>query len=148
MTVVEAGDPAVFAKGPTSRALDIAVGSRLSPEGIRQFHQWMVTGRTSTSRTNSLSVVAKLPGEENARLVARALDSDTPVRRLCLASDISRLTRTPWTDALRFAEDVSAFPEPRKLAARLTKEAVNPRDSESRWCASYMLTQLVPVLGR
>ncbi|WP_424184139.1 XRE family transcriptional regulator [Actinokineospora sp. G85] len=145
---VENGEPGVFAKGPTTRAVDITVGSRLSPTGVRRFRTWMVSGATATLRTNALSVIAKLPGAENARLVAQVLEDDLQVRRLCLASDISRLTQVDWQTALRLADDVTKIDKPRRFAVKLTKEAVDASDSESRWCAAHMLRTLVPVLGK
>ena len=145
---VESGDPDVFASAPTTHATDVAVGSRLSLDGIAYLRSWMIDGKTSTLRTNALSTVAKLPGRANAELVVRVLEEDERVRRLCLASEISRLTRVEWQHALRIADDIPSAPKPRKFAAKLAKEAVDPHDTESRWCGSYMLSQLVSVIGR
>lgn len=145
---VESGEPAVFAQAPTAHATDIAIGSRVSPDGVRQFRRWMVDGKSSTLRTNALSVVAKLPGRANADLVVQVLEDDVNVRRLCLASDISRLTQVDWQTALRAADDPCSHPQPRRLAGRLTREAIDPKDTESRWCAGYLLRKLAPVSGR
>nr|WP_211481199.1 helix-turn-helix transcriptional regulator [Actinopolyspora xinjiangensis] len=145
---IRSGSPDVFSKRPTAHATDVAVGTRMDPDGIRQFRQWMTEGETATLRTNSLSVLAKLPGRENAELVVQVLEEDPKVRRLCLASDISRLTQVDWKTALRVADDLPSHPEPRKLARKAAKEAVDPKDTESRWCGSYMLRHLAPVVGR
>lgn len=145
---VESGEPDVFALHPTAHATDVAVGSRLTPDGVTQLRRWMTGGATSTLRTNALSVVAKLPGKANADLVVQVLEEDPKVRRLCVASDISRLTQIEWTTALQLADDLSSIPNPKRFAAKLAKETVDPKDTESRWCGAYMLRHLAPVLGR
>lgn len=145
---VRSGIPDVFAERPTSHATDVAVGTRLDPDGVRQFLRWMTEGETATLRTNSLSVIAKLPGKENAQRVVQVLEEDAVVRRLCLASDISRLTQVDWRTALRVADDLPSHPNPTKLARKAAKEAVDPKDTESRWCGAYMLRRLAPVVGR
>jgi hypothetical protein len=99
-------------------------------------------------RTNSLSVIAKLPGRQNAELVVRVLENDPKVRRLVVASEISRLTQLDWTIALNGADDPATIPSPRKLAAKLAKGAISPKGTESRWACTYLLTRMVPVLGR
>lgn len=145
---VESGEPDVFTLHPTARATDVAVASRLSPDGAGHLRRWMTEGATSTLRTNALSIVAKLPGRANAELVVQVLEDDEKVRRLCLASDISRLSQVDWQTALRLADDLPAVPKPKRLAAKAAKEAVDPKDTESRWSGAYMLLRLAPVLGR
>jgi hypothetical protein len=108
---VESGEPDVFALHPTAHATDVAVGSRLTPDGVAQLRRWMTDGSTSTLRTNSLSVVAKLRGKANADLVVQVLEDDAKVRRLCLASDISRLTQIEWPTALKLADDLPSVPK-------------------------------------
>lgn len=147
---VESGEPDVFASAPTAHATDVAVGSRLTPDGVAQFHRWMVDveGASSTLRTNALSVVAKLPGKANADLVVQVLEDDVKVRRLCVASNLSRLTQVEWRAALRLADDPSSARNPKWLAGKLAKEAIDPTDTENRWVGAYMLRRLAPVLGR
>ncbi|WP_175454968.1 hypothetical protein [Actinopolyspora saharensis] len=105
-------------------------------------------GETATLRTNSFSVLAKILGRENAELVVQVLEEDLTVRRLCLASEISRLSRVGWKTALRAADDLPAHPEPRKLVRKAAKESVDSKDTESRWCGSYLLRHLASVVGR
>ncbi|WP_281356634.1 helix-turn-helix domain-containing protein [Amycolatopsis anabasis] len=145
---VESGDPSIFAEGPTSSSIDAAVAPVVGPEGVRNFRRWAVEGKTSTLRANAVSIVGFLPGRENAELVAKVLDEDAKVRRLCLASEVSRLTQIDWQTSLRVADDPTTAPDPKKLAAKLAKEAVDPKDSESRWCAGYLLQRLAPALAR
>lgn len=145
---VESGEPGAFALHPTGRVSEAAVGSRLSPDGVEHLRRWMTDGSTSTLRANALGVVATLPGRANAELVVHILEEDEKVRRLCLASDISRLIQVDWPAALQLADDLPSVPKPKRLAAKAAKEALDPKDTESRWSGAYMLRKLAPVLGR
>lgn len=73
---VQSGRPDAFGEKPTAHATDIAVGTRMDPDGVRQFRKWMTEGETATLRTNSLSVIATVPGRENAELVIDVLEND------------------------------------------------------------------------
>ncbi|MEV0677209.1 XRE family transcriptional regulator [Actinosynnema sp. NPDC050436] len=145
---VEAGDPHIFGQGPTSSSIDAAVAPLVGPDGVKHFRTWAQEGKTSTLRANAVSILGFLPGRENAEVVARVLETDAKVRRLCLASEVSRLTRCDWESALRIADDPTTAPSPRKLAKQLAKEAVDVKDSESRWCGGHLLQRMAPVLGR
>ncbi|TQM80365.1 helix-turn-helix protein [Saccharothrix saharensis] len=144
---VESGDPDIFAQGPTSSSVDAAVAPVLGPQAMENFRRWAVGGRTSTLRANAVSILGFSPGRENAEVVVNVLESDDVVRRLCLASEVSRLTQCAWDVALAVADDPVGAPEPRKLAAKLAKEAVDPKDTEARWCAGYLLQRMAVVLG-
>lgn len=148
LRAVETGDPGVLRTKPTAHRTDVELGNHVTEAGAAMFRRWAVEGDTATLRTNSLSVVAKLPGQENADLVVQVLESDAKVRRLILASEISRLTQLDWKQALAGADDPSTIPEPRKLAAKLAKGAINPKGTESRWACSHLLAGLVPYLGK
>lgn len=143
---VEAGDPGIFAEGPTSSTIDAAVAPVVSAAGVENFRRWAVTGKTSTLRANAVSIIGFLPGRENADLVARVLDTDDRVRELCLASEVSRLMQWDWATSKAVAADPVTAPDPRKLAAKLAKEAVC-EDSEARWCAGWLLQRLAPALA-
>ncbi|ONI81618.1 hypothetical protein ALI144C_20180 [Actinosynnema sp. ALI-1.44] len=144
---VEAGNPGIFIEGPTSSTIDAAVCPLLGPNGIENFRRWAKEGETSTLRANAVSIVGFLPGRANAELVAEVLSSDAKVRRLCVASEVSRLMQWEWSIALAVADDPSTAPDPVALAAKLAKTAVDPQDSEGRWCAGWLLQRLAPVLG-
>lgn len=148
LAAVEKGDPGVLKTQPTAHRTDVELGNHVSPEGVKWFRKWMVEGETATLRTNALSVIAKLPGKENAELVIQVLENDPKVRRLILASEISRLTQLDWKTALRAADDPTIIPEPEKLAPKLAKGAINPKGTEARWSCAHILAKLVPVLGR
>jgi transcriptional regulator with XRE-family HTH domain len=145
---VEKGDPGPLRDKPTAHRTDVTLGNHVSETAAEWLRKWMVEGETATLRTNALSVIAKLPGQQNADLVIRVLEEDAKVRRLILASEISRLTQLEWADALKGADDPTTIPEPRKLAAKLSKGAINPKGTESRWSCSYLLWKMAPVLGR
>lgn len=145
---VEQGDPGALRNTPTAHRTDVSLGSVVSEKAVEWFRKWAIEGDTATLRTNSLSVIAKLPGQENADLVIQVLENDPKVRRLIVASEISRLTQLDWKTALAGADDPTTIPEPRKLAPKLAKGAINPKGTESRWACTYLLTRMVPVLGR
>jgi transcriptional regulator with XRE-family HTH domain len=144
---VEKGDPGLLKTKPTAHRTDVSLGNHVSEAGVEWFRKWMVEGETATLRTNSLSVIAKLPGKRNSDLVIEVLESDAKVRRLILASEISRLTQLDWDTARRAADDPTIIPDPRKIASKLSKGAINSRGTESRWSCAYILNKLVPVLG-
>ena len=142
------GDPGPLVKTATAHWTDIGLAARTDPGTARNLRQWMTDGETSTLRTNALSVIVKLPGQENADLVVRVLANDSKVRTLCLASVVSRVGQFDWDTSLRVARDPSTASNPRRLASKMAKEAVTPKDTQSRWCGAYMLLELASVLGR
>ncbi|QWF77444.1 XRE family transcriptional regulator [Amycolatopsis sp. CA-230715] len=144
---VEAGDPSIFGEGPTSNTIDVAVTPLLGDAGIENFRHWAKEGKTSTLRANSVSIIGFLPGRRNAELVAEILETDPKVRRLCVASEVSRLMQWEWSTALAVADDPRTAPEASALAARLAKSVIDPKDSESRWCSAWVLQRLAPILG-
>ena len=144
---VEKGDPGVLKTKPTAHRTDVSLGNHVSKTGAQWLRKWMVEGETATLRANSLSVIAKLPGKQNSDLVIQVLESDAKVRRLILASEISRLTQLDWDTAKKAADDPSIIPNPRKIAPKLSKGAINSRGTESRWSCAHILNKLVPFLG-
>lgn len=148
LEAVENGDPGPLRTRPTAHRTDVILGNHVTEAGAKWFRKWMLEGDTATLRTNALSVIAKLPGKENADLVVRVLESDEKVRRLIVASEISRMTQLDWETSLRAVDDPTIIPEPGKIASKLAKGAINPRGTEARWSCAYLLTRLVPVLGR
>jgi transcriptional regulator with XRE-family HTH domain len=145
---IRQGDPGVIAKAPTAHATDLAIINKADPSTFDNIRRWMFEGQTSTLRTNALAIMAKVPGEQNARDVVQVLESDEKVRDLCLTSEISRLLQLDWKTCKVIARDVTSCPNPRKLAKKLAKEVTDPNDTESRWCGAFMLGKLAPVLGR
>jgi transcriptional regulator with XRE-family HTH domain len=144
---VEAGDPSIFGEGPTSSTIDAAITPLLGHAGMENFRHWAREGPTSTLRANAVSILGFLPGRENAELVAEILGADAAVRRLCVASEVSRLMQWDWETALAVADDPAAAPDPGALATKLAKSAIDPQDSEARWCSGWLLQRLAPVLA-
>lgn len=142
------GDAGPLLKTATAHWTDVALAARTDAGAARNLRRWMTDGETSTLRTNALSVIAKLPGRENADLVVRVLENDPRVRVLCLASVVSRMLQYDWDTSLQIAKDPTTAPNPKRLAKAMLKEAVNPRDTESRWCGATVLRDLAPVLAK
>jgi hypothetical protein len=142
------GDPGPLTSTATGHWTDVALAARTDAGAAKNLRRWMTDGETSTLRTNALSVIAKLPGRDNADLVIRVLENDPRVRVLCLASVVSRMMQYDWELSLRVAKDATTAPNPKRLAKAMLKEAVNPKDTESRWCGATLLRDLAPVLAK
>lgn len=145
---IDNGEPGALANTPTSRTVDYFLASKLSKAGADHVREWIKTGKTATLRVNSVAVLSKMNHAEDAALIIDALENDAKVQHLSLASEISKLTQWDWTTSLRVAQDPTTAPDPHKLAKGLTKEAMHRSDVECRWCGSYLLGKLVPVLGK
>lgn len=145
---IENGEPGAMAEQPTSRAVDFFLAAKIGRPGADHLRDWMRTGRTSTLRANALAVLSKMSRKADTALIIECLETDDRVRFLSLASEVSKLTQWDWDTSKAVARDPQSAPQPRKLAKALTKEALLDSDAESRWCGSYLLKELVPVLGR
>jgi hypothetical protein len=139
------GDPGIITRAASAHWTDVGLAAHVDQVGAANLRRWMADGETSTLRANALSVVAKLPGEQNATAVVRALQNDEMVRRLCLTAIVSRTCQFDWPTSQGIVQDPSTAPNAKRLAAKMAKEATNPRDTESRWCGSFMLMQLAAV---
>ncbi|MDT8914725.1 hypothetical protein [Amycolatopsis sp. PS_44_ISF1] len=69
LRAVETGDPGVLRTKSTVHRTGVELGNHVTEAGAAMFRQWAVDGDTATLRTNSLSVIAKLPEQNNADLV-------------------------------------------------------------------------------
>lgn len=145
---IRQGEPAELATQPTSRTTDFFLAAKLDETGRNYLREWMTEGHTATLRTNSLAVLAKMAVPSDIEPIINALESDTKVQHLSLASEVSKLTQWDWDTSKAVARDTSKAPDPQKLAKQLTKEATNDKDAECRWCGSRLLVRLAPVLGR
>lgn len=145
---IKQGEPGDLATTPTSRTADFFLAAKLDGTGADYLRQWMTDGSTATLRTNSLAVLSKMSLPSDIEPIIHALENDERVQHLSLASEVSKLTQWDWDTSNTVARDASKAPDPRKLAKALTKEAVNSKDAQCRWCGSYMLRELAPVLGR
>lgn len=145
---IDNGEPGPLANQPTSRAVDFFLASKIGTSGAGHLRDWVRSGRTSTLRANALAVLSKMSRASDTPLIIECLESDERLRFLSLASEVSKLTQWDWDTSKAVARDPQTAPQPRKLAKALTKEALLDSDAESRWCGSYLLKELVPVLGR
>lgn len=145
---IENGDPGALANTPTSRTVDYFLASKLGKWGTYHLREWIKNGAAATLRVNSVAVLSKMNHAQDTSLIIDALETDTKVQRLSLASEVSKLTQWDWDISLRVAADPTTAPDPHKLAKGLTKEATNRKDVECRWCGSHLLARLVPVLGK
>lgn len=145
---IDSGRPGAIAEQPTSRAVDFFLAAKIGASGSDHLRDWMRTGRTSTLRANALAVLSKMSHRTDTELIIECLETDDRVRFLSLASEVSKLMQWDWDTSRAIARNPKIAPQPRKLARALTKEALLESDAESRWCGSYLLKELVPVLGR
>lgn len=144
---IRRGEPAELATTPTSRTADFFLAAKLDETGRDYLRQWMTDG-TATLRTNALAVLSKMSIPSDIEPIIHVLENDAKVQHLSLASEVSKLTQWDWDTSKAVARDTSMAPEPQKLAKQLTKEAINDKDAECRWCGSHLLARLTPVLGR
>lgn len=145
---VESGRPDSLLNTPTSLAADELLATQVSPEGAAHLRRWMREGQTSTLRVNALSVLARRSERSDSTAIIEVLESDERVRRLSVASTVSRLMQYDWQTCVRVVSDPATAPDPVVLAKRLAKDAVDVNHAEARWCAAFMLGKLAPVLGR
>jgi hypothetical protein len=145
---VESGNPGTLVDTPTSFAADELLGTRVTPEGVTHLRRWMREGKTSTLRVNALSILARRGDKADAPAIIEILESDERVRRLSLASSISRLMQYDWATCMGIVRAPATAPDPVVLAKRLAKDAVDVKHAEARWCGSYLLMKLAPVLGK
>lgn len=145
---VAEGDPGALATTPTSRNVDFFLASKLTETGREHLRVWMRTGSTGTLRTNAVAVLSKMARAGDTPLIVEVLETDATVRRLSLASEVSKLMQHDWPTCLRVASNPVEAPAPRRLAKALTKETLLDDDAESRWCGAFLLRELVPVLGK
>lgn len=146
---VTEGDPDILTKGASSHWLDLGLAARTTTAGKANLRRWAVEGKTSTLRANALSVLSVGAGTDptDTRIVIRQLEQDDQVRTLCIASVVSRTLQLDWSTSRMITLDPSSAPHVRRLAKAMAHEAIDRRSVESRWVGSYMLRQLVPVLG-
>ncbi|WP_269077869.1 helix-turn-helix domain-containing protein [Saccharopolyspora rectivirgula] len=145
---VEAGTPGSLLDTPTSLAADELLARRVSSDGASHLRAWMKEGKTATLRVNSLSILARRGDPQDAPDIIQVLEEDPRVRRLSLASSVSRLMQYDWSTCLGIVDDPATAPDPERLAKRLARDATDVKHAEARWCGAYLLKELAPVLAR
>jgi transcriptional regulator with XRE-family HTH domain len=142
-------DPGPLARVQTTHGADIVTASLTDKASAAHLRRWMADGDVPILRVNSAGILAKVPGQGLADEVARVLTHDEEVRHLYLTAVTSRVCAVDWTTAGQIASRPAAYAHRADfLAIRFAREALNPRDSGARWCASVMLRELSPMIGR
>lgn len=147
---VAGGDSGPLATVQTTHATDLVIAALADKTALRYLRGWMADGSDPVLRVNAAGILAKAPGQDEARDVARTLAHDAAVRTLYLTAVVSRVCATDWSRAARVVADPIAVPATHAafLGSRLAAEVTNNRDSGARWCAASMLRDLSPLLGR
>ncbi len=101
-----------------------------------------------SSRRRRLSILAKLPGQDEASRVTAALRRDDSMRIRYMTAVIARVCGVDWQTAAHLAGSPTEFPQPGLAASAFTREVVNDRDAGARWCSAAMLQALSPMIGR
>lgn len=145
---VNAGDPGSLLDTPTSLAADELVAMKANAAGADHLRAWMREGRTSTLRVNALSILARRSETEDTAGIVDVLETDERVRKLSLASSVSRLMQYDWNTCRAIAENPASAPDPVRLARRLAKDVVDTKHAEARWCAAHLLSKLSVAIGQ
>jgi transcriptional regulator with XRE-family HTH domain len=134
----------------TTHGADLVIASLVDRGASNRLHRWMQDGENAILRVNSAGILAKTPGQDPARQVARVLAHDTEVRKLYTTAVAARVCVIPWSSAARLAEGKVQLStkQVRYLTSRFSSEVLNPRDAGARWCSAQMLQELSPLLGQ
>jgi len=142
-------DPGPLARVQTTHGADIVTASLADKASTTHLRRWMTDGDVPILRVNAAGILAKIPGQGQADHVADALAHDEEARRLYMTAVTSRVCAVDWTTAGQITSQPTAYAHRADfLATRFASEALNPRDSGARWCASVMLRELSPMIGR
>ena len=141
-------DDGPLASVQTTHGVNLVIASLVDRASRARLRRWMDNGDTPVLRVNAAGILAKTPGQDPAREVARVLANDQATRDLYLTAVISRVCAIEWPVAGRLArgETKPTAGQARLLASRLAGEVLNPRDAGARWCSAVMLQDLSPLL--
>lgn len=146
---IASADAGPLATVQTTHGTDLVIAALTDRASTRRLHGWMLDGGTPILRVNATGILAKIPDQDTAEQVAVVLDADEETRQLYTTAVIARVGGLPWDAANRLA--AGQIPTPRQanfLAARLSREVLNPRDAGARWCSATMLRNISPLLNR
>jgi hypothetical protein len=144
---IAAGDDGPLATVQTTHGTDLVIAALTDQASARRLRGWMNDGHNPVLRVNATGILAKLQDQDAARQVAEVLGADAEVRQLYTTAVVARVGGLPWTTAAKLA--CGRVPTQRQahfLAARLSQEALNPRDTGARWCSASLLRDLSPLL--
>lgn len=132
----------------TTHGTDLVIAALADRSSRRNLTRWMVDGDQAVLRVNAAGILAKLPSQDAAVLVAQALSSDPDLRRLYMTAVLARTCALEWKPASRIASAPLSASQISVsfIASRLANEVLNPRDAGARWCSATMLRELSPML--
>jgi hypothetical protein len=144
---LSANDSGPLASVQTTHGIDLAIATIVDGPTVRSLRRWL-DDASPVLRVNAAGILAKIPGQQEAARVAAVLARDAEVRSLYLTAVVSRVCGVDWSTAAGYAARPSTFPQPRLIAERFAREAINERDAGARWCSATMLRTLSPMIGR
>lgn len=144
---IAGSDAGTLATVQTTHGTDLVIAALADRGSRRHLTIWMSNGESPILRVNAAGILAKLPGQDAAEQVADVLEADAEMRQLYTTAVIARVGALPWKTASALAS--GRIPTQRQahyLAARFSREVLNPRDAGARWCSAVMLRDLSPLL--
>lgn len=145
---IAGNDPGPLAAVQTTHGTDLAIATLADRGAVAHLRRWLDDGDSAVLRVNAAGILAKVPGQVEARRVTTALNRDAEVRDRYMTAVVARVCGLEWSVAADFAHNPSGFPHPILVAQRFAREAVSDRDAGARWCAAAMLQALSPIIGR
>jgi transcriptional regulator with XRE-family HTH domain len=144
---IAAGDGGPLATVQTTHGTDLVIAALADRGSTRKLRTWMTDGHSAVLRVNAAGILAKLEDQDAAEQVALVLDADAEVRQLYTTAVIARVGALQWNTAASLAAgQVPTQRQAHFLAARLSREVLNPRDAGARWCSASLLRDLSPQL--
>jgi hypothetical protein len=146
-TSIASTDAGPLATVQTTHGTDLVIAALSDGTSKRNLKRWMYDGDNPILRVNAAGILAKLPDQEAAEQVAVVLGADDETRELYTTAVIARVGALPWATASAIAKGRTLSAQQAQfLAARFTRETLNPRDAGARWCSATMLRELSPLL--
>lgn len=131
----------------TSHGIDVAIATMADRKTVGNLHRWL-DDASPVLRVNAAGILAKVPAQTEAGVVASLLTRDSEVRTLYMTAVVARVCGLDWSLAAELAAKPEKFPQPTLAAQRFAHEAVSDRDAGARWCSAAMLQALSPMIGR
>lgn len=145
---IAGSDSGPLATVQTTHGTDLVIAALTDAACRNRLGRWMRDGSSPVLRVNAAGILAKVPGQDPAAEVCRALAGDTEARHLYMTAVTARVTGLEWPDARQVTLDPLSIPDKASfLAARFADEVRNPRDAGARWCSAVMLRDISPMIG-
>jgi transcriptional regulator with XRE-family HTH domain len=144
---IASSDAGPLATVQTTHGTDLVIAALTDRSSARKLRGWMQDGESPILRVNAAGILAKIPDQDTAEQVAAVLEADAETRQLYTTAVIARIGALPWDIANRLAAGhIPAQRQAHFLAARFSREVLNPRDAGARWCSAVMLRDISPLL--